>query len=144
VGGRTITSYGLEMTCRGGAWAVADVWRQVENRLVEWELAHLAGDVRLVADELVLNACAETPEGEIRVELTRETETIRFAVWDASDRLPRPRPAVEVRPEDLDLSPDGWDDNGGWGLQLVRAICAECGVIPTAPSGKWVWTLIAR
>jgi anti-sigma regulatory factor (Ser/Thr protein kinase) len=144
VGGQTIIPCGLELTLCAGPAAVAQVWRRVENRLVEWSLAHLAPDARLIVDELVLNACAATPEGEIRVEVTLEPRMLRFAVWDASDRMPRPRPVVELAPQDLDLSPEGWDDNGGWGLPLVLAVSAECGTVPTAPSGKWVCAALAR
>jgi hypothetical protein len=53
--------------------------------------------------------------------------------------MPRVKPVVELAPENLDLSPEHWDDNGGWGPPLVRAVAAECGVTPTPPRGKWVW-----
>jgi hypothetical protein len=64
-------------------------------------------------------------------------------VWDGSDRLPQVQPIKEMSADDLDLSPENFDDNGGWGLHIVRATASECGVRKTAPYGKWVWACLA-
>ncbi|WP_433325545.1 hypothetical protein [Spirillospora sp. CA-294931] len=62
-----------------------------------------------------------------------------LAVWDSSDAMPQARPVVELEPEDLDLSPANFDNNGGWGLPLVEALACQSGVTRTQPHGKWVW-----
>jgi hypothetical protein len=41
--------------------------------------------------------------------------------------------------EDLDLSEENWDDNGGWGLPIVQALADDCGYTPHPSGGKWVW-----
>jgi hypothetical protein len=57
--------------------------------------------------------------------------------------MPQVKPIVEVNPDDLDLSPANWDNNGGWGLPLIQAIASEYGVRKTEPHGKWAWARLA-
>lgn len=44
---------------------------------------------------------------------------------------------TELTLEDLDLSEEAFDDNGGWGLHIVQGLSAKCGVTadPAAASG---------
>ena len=135
---RTAAHGGLDITCMAATTVAAEVRQRIGIRLAERGLGCLDDDAFLVAGELIVNACEATPDSEIRIRFTRELGTVTFAVWDASDRMPQVRPVVELQPEDLDLSPEKWDDNGGWGLPLVRALSSTCGVSRTAPRGKWV------
>ncbi|MBC6460041.1 hypothetical protein HKK72_19430 [Actinomadura sp. HBU206391] len=57
--------------------------------------------------------------------------------------MPSPRPVVELELDDLDLSEENFDDNGGWGLSLARELASECGVTRTEHGGKWVWAKLA-
>src|SRR6266545_5565411 len=139
MGARTTALGGLDMTCLAAATLAAEARQRIGIRLAAWGLEHVAHDARLIASELIANACAATPEGEVRIRFTREPTTVLLAVWDSSDEMPQVKPIVELDPQDLDLSPENWDDNGGWGLPMVQAIASECGVKPTDPRGKWVW-----
>jgi anti-sigma regulatory factor (Ser/Thr protein kinase) len=136
---RTAAHGGLDITCMAATTVAAEVRQRIGIRLAEWGLSGVVDDACLVAGELVVNACEATPDGAIRIRFTRESRTVTFAVWDASDRMPQVRRVIELEPEDLDLSPENWDNNGGWGLSLVQALSSECGVSRTAPRGKWVW-----
>ncbi|MEW2353752.1 ATP-binding protein [Spirillospora sp. NPDC029432] len=133
----------MDMTCLA-AWTVAGQVRAVIGlRLAGWGLERLVPDAVLVAGELVANAVRSTPEREIRVRFVRENGAVLFGVWDSSDEMPVAAPVKELEPDDV--GPDaraldvGYDDGtGGWGLPIVQALSAECGVCPTRP-GKWVW-----
>ncbi|MEU8344027.1 hypothetical protein AB0C74_20210 [Spirillospora sp. NPDC048832] len=65
---------------------------------------------------------------------------IIIAVWDADHALPEAKPPTELTLEDLDLSAEAFDDNGGWGLHIVQALSARCGVTADPAGGKWVWS----
>lgn len=129
----------LDMTCFAAATVAADVRQRIGLRLSAWGLTGLAGDVHVVATELIANACAATPRGRIGVRFCTETGSLLLAVWDASDELPRIQPVKELTLEDLDLCEEHFDDNGGRGLHLVQALAGDCGVRRTEPTGKWVW-----
>ncbi|TDD91073.1 ATP-binding protein [Actinomadura darangshiensis] len=120
----------------------------VEFRLQEWGLAWIAGDVLLVAGELVANAVKYAPDQEIRVRFTREAGVVVLAVWDSSGAMPVVRPVVELTLDDI--VPDEWaldpgHDEGtrGRGLPIVQALSVDCGVTETPPCGKWVWAKVA-
>lgn len=130
----------LDMACIAAGTVAAEVRQRIALRLADWRLTHLADDVQLVAAELITNACAITPQGQIRVRFTRETKGVLLAVWDSSHQMPRVQPVAELDLDDLDLSEQNFDRNGGWGLQLVTALSTECGVSRTDPQGKWVWS----
>ncbi|WP_169744419.1 ATP-binding protein [Spirillospora albida] len=120
----------------------------LELRLGEWGLARIAGDVHLVAGELVANAVRAAPDGEIRVRFVREVRSVFLAVWDSSDGRPVVRPVAELSLDDIvpdarALDPGHDDGTGGWGLPIVQALSLRCGVERTAPHGKWVWSRIA-
>lgn len=108
-------------------------------QLEKWGQSHISDDALLVASELINNAIEATPGREITYEMTRVDGTITLAVWDSSDRFPARRPPVEYTPDNLDLSPEHWDDNGGWGLNIVTTIAANCGYTSDPRGGKWVW-----
>lgn len=133
----------LDVTCLAVRNVAGEMRRRVEYRLSAWRLPRLAYDTCLIATELIANACEATPGDEIRIWLTREAAAVQFGVWDASDRMPAVRPVRELMPAELDLSPEGFDDNGGWGLPLVQALATEYGVHRTIPTGKWVWARLA-
>ncbi|MFA1551642.1 hypothetical protein [Actinomadura chokoriensis] len=50
---------------------------------------------------------------------------------------------TELTLEDLDLSKEAFDDKDGWGLHIVRAMSAKCGVTADPASGKWDWARCA-
>lgn len=117
-------------------------------RLTEWKLPHLLPDLELIAAELVTNAVTTTPDAQIRVACRPQKGGVWFGVWDSSTFLPVVKPVTELSLADIDGDPealnDGHDDGtGGWGLPIVRALSADCGVRKTPPAGKWVWSLIA-
>ncbi|TDD79643.1 ATP-binding protein [Actinomadura darangshiensis] len=119
----------------------------VEIRLGEWGLGKIAGDVLLIAGELVANAVEATPDREIRVRFAREVSAVLLAVWDSSAKMPVVRPVVEMVLDDVTPDAraldDGYDDGtGGWGLPIVQALASKCGVTETRP-GKWIWARVA-
>ncbi|MGH3392683.1 MAG: ATP-binding protein, partial [Actinomadura sp.] len=129
----------LDVTCLATANVAGELRRRIEYRLAAWGMAEIGHDTCLVATELIVNAGRATPGGEIRFRFTRLPGGVLVEVWDASDRTPEALPIRVLEPEDLDLSPERFDDNGGWGLPLVQALAAECGTRRTVPNGKWVW-----
>ncbi|WP_106399163.1 ATP-binding protein [Actinocorallia populi] len=110
-----------------------------EQRLRRWGDLDILDDALLVVAELVSNAAKETPGEEIRLELVRDARDAIVAVWDSSPRLPRPRPPAELRLEDLDLSADSFDDDGGRGLLIVASLTSRNGCTRDPRGGKWVW-----
>lgn len=136
---RTTIADELDIRCLPAPTVAAEARSRVEFRLSAWGLTAYAQDIRLVTSELVANACAETPYDMIRVRFVREPAAVVLGVWDRSDTLPQVQPVEELTLEDLDLTPEKFDDNGGRGLQLVQSLATECGVRRTEPHGKWVW-----
>lgn len=121
----------------------------LNHRIPAWGLAaprysEVRECLALVVTELVNNAVAETPDREIRIQCSRDFDArvIRVGVWDSSDRTPHAA-MPELTAETLDLRTENFDANGGWGLPLVHALSAECGVEPTSGGGKWVWANIS-
>lgn len=110
-----------------------------DARLHKWDYLHIRDDALLVVAELVGNAAEETPNKQIVFQFTRDSREITIAVWDSSPRLPEPQPTVQLTLEDLDLSEENFDNNGGWGLSLVHSLSAACGVTRVPGGGKWVW-----
>ncbi|MBT2206769.1 ATP-binding protein [Actinomadura sp. NEAU-AAG7] len=110
-------------------------------RLDEWGLSGIAGDVVLIAGELVANAVAAAPSKEIRVWVSREPHSVVLRVWDSSECMPIARPVKELGLDDIvpDARALERGRDGGWGLPIVVALSSECGVRRTPPSGKWVW-----
>ncbi|WP_116244258.1 ATP-binding protein [Nocardiopsis sp. FIRDI 009] len=109
--------------------------REISEALLrEWEMGYLSDDVSVVVSELVTNAVrhggplpvSRPGEGGIQLSLMRSGREFICAVRDGGERWPR------RRHPDLTLE-------GGRGLALVSAFAREWGVIPTPPSGKFVW-----
>ncbi|MFI0482582.1 ATP-binding protein [Actinomadura sp. 9N215] len=134
----------LDICCRAGRTVPGMVRSLVGFRLAEWGLSGVAGDVLLVAGELVANAVQSTPDREIRVRFTRESDGVVLAVWDSAEGMPVVQPVMElddVQPDPLALEPG--HEEGGRGLQIVRGLASDCGVRETEPVGKWVWAAVS-
>src|SRR5262245_58183977 len=104
MGAPTTALGGLDMTCIAATTLAAEARQRIGYRLASWGLGHLGHDARLIAAELISNACAATPEAEVRIRFTREPGGVALAVWDSAVEMPRVKPVVELAPEDLDLS----------------------------------------
>ena len=111
----------------------------VDTRIRKWDYFHILDNALLIVSELVTNAARQTPHKEIRLQLSRDAYGIIIAVWDADHALPRAKPMTELTLDDLDLSEEAFDDNGGWVLHIVQALSAKCGVIGDPAGGKWIW-----
>ena len=106
---------------------------QVAGALRRWGLPFLVSDAVLVIGELVANAVEASRVADvIKVHVGLGAGEVVLAVWDGSDARPVTR-HVELSLETLDLSPERFDDNGGWGLSIVESLAARCWVDPTPP-----------
>ncbi|MEV0660841.1 ATP-binding protein [Actinomadura luteofluorescens] len=114
----------------------------VDARIRNWNYSRILDSVLLVVSELVTNAARQTPHAEIRLQVSRDPHGIVIAVWDADYVLPQAKPMKELTLEDLDLSGEAFDDNGGWGLHIIQALSSTCGVTADPAGGKWVWSRI--
>lgn len=111
---------------------------QVAGALRRWGLPFLVSDAVLIIGELAANAVEASRAADvIKVHVGLGAGEVVLAVWDRSDARPATR-HVELSLETLDLSPERFDDNGGWGLSIVESLAARCWVDPTPPRGKWV------
>ncbi|GAA4227497.1 hypothetical protein GCM10022254_15340 [Actinomadura meridiana] len=110
-----------------------------EARLCNWDYSHILDDALLVVSELVTNAAQRTPNQEIRVQISRDAGGVILAVWDRDPQYPRAVPQRLLSLDDLDLSSEAFDDNGGWGLHIVQALSVQCGATRDPAGGKWVW-----
>ncbi|MFI0366841.1 ATP-binding protein [Actinomadura sp. 1N219] len=110
-----------------------------DSRLRNWDYFHILDDALLIVSELVTNAARQTPNQEIRVQVSRDADGLIIAVWDRDPQYPRPKPRTTLTLEDLDISEDAFDDNGGRGLHIVRALSVRCGATRDPAGGKWVW-----
>jgi len=132
----------LRMPMSASPACVGLAWSLVEQRLITWRLDEdTRYDAHLVLAELVANAVSVTPAGRcITVHCHRDEGGVTIGVSDPCPGLPRaPAPLVEPDLDDLDLSEENFDDNGGWGLSIVTALSAAYGVTPLASEGKVVW-----
>ncbi|GAA3803479.1 hypothetical protein GCM10022403_041870 [Streptomyces coacervatus] len=104
--------------------------RHRTTRLVaEWGHPHLAGDVALVASELMTNALlhGSLRDRLIRLRIIATAAMLRVEVSDPrGERLPCPRDATG-------------EDQFGRGLALVGALADGWGVAPRVGVGKTVW-----
>ncbi|GAB2838381.1 ATP-binding protein [Actinocorallia aurea] len=116
----------------------------IAQRLTKWGLAHRTDDALLVATELITNAVAAAPGGRLLVRVSRDARGLLIAVWDPSPELPRPSPRMPATLEALDAAPDTFDEGGGWGLPLIRALSTSTGThLDRARGGKWTWSLLS-
>ncbi|GAA3216722.1 hypothetical protein [Actinocorallia longicatena] len=75
----------------------------------------------------------------------RDRAGLLVQLWDPSPALPRARAVRELTLGELDATTaEAWNEGGGWGLPIVRALSADCGYRPSPPAGKWVWARLAR
>jgi anti-sigma regulatory factor (Ser/Thr protein kinase) len=135
----------VDISCLADRTVPGMVRTVVGLRLSEWGLEEVADSVLLIVAELVTNAVRVAGEREIRVRCAREARGVLVAVWDSSEGRPVTRPAMgpgDLRPDARALD-DGYDDGtGGWGLPLVQALAAACGVAE-GETGKWVWARVS-
>ncbi|GAA2151572.1 ATP-binding protein [Actinomadura napierensis] len=117
----------------GLARTLADAW------IRKWDYFHILDDALLIVSELITNAVHETPAQEIRFQLSRDGHGIIIAVWDSGIGTPHAKPLRRLTLEDLDLSEEAFDDNGGWGLHIVQALSVRCGATGDPGGGKWIW-----
>lgn len=111
---------------------------QVTSALRGWGLSFLVSDAVLVIGELAANTVEASRAADvIKVHVGLGAGEVVLAVWDGSDARPVTR-HVELSLETLDLCPEHYDDNGGWGLSIVENLATRCWADPTPPRGKWV------
>jgi anti-sigma regulatory factor (Ser/Thr protein kinase) len=94
----------------------------VRESLQQWGLPQLVDPCQLAASELVTNAVLHG-EPPIVIDLTADHEDVVLSVHDAGTFVRR----------------DGPREDGGRGLELVRAVCDECGIEEDPTTGKWVF-----
>ncbi|WUH98553.1 ATP-binding protein [Spirillospora sp. NBC_00431] len=85
------------------------------SRLNNWDYSHILDDALLVVSELVTNAAQWTPNEEIRFQVSKDADGVIVAVWDRDPQFPRPKPRKSLTLEELDVSEEAFDDNGGGG-----------------------------
>ncbi|WP_158588008.1 ATP-binding protein [Actinomadura logoneensis] len=129
----------LIMAMLGSPAAAGLARTMAAHRLRKWGCSHINDDAALIIAELVANAAEATPNKKIRFQLSRDAHGIVIAVWDSSPAVPVARPVVELTLEDLDISEESFDRNGGWGLPIVETLANSCGYTPDPSGGKWIW-----
>ncbi|MFD0856842.1 ATP-binding protein [Actinomadura adrarensis] len=123
--------------------AAAGLARTLTNaRLEKWGYSHISYDAFLIASELVSNAIEFTRGQEIVYRVSRADGEVMLAVWDSSSRVPARREPTVRTLDDLDLAPERWDGNGGWGLNIVATLASRCGYTTDPKGGKWVWATL--
>ncbi|GAA4232762.1 hypothetical protein GCM10022254_33580 [Actinomadura meridiana] len=111
------------------------------SRLCNWDYSRILDDALLIVSELVTNAARQTPNEEIRLQISRDAGGVIIAVWDRDSQYPQAkRHRQPLTLEELDLSSEAFDDNGGWGLHIVQALSLRCGATRDPAGGKWVWS----
>ncbi|MFE2097910.1 ATP-binding protein [Streptomyces sp. NPDC059468] len=108
----------------------------VSAHLRLWGLEDLVESGALAISELMTNVLDHTrPDSEgrrtARVTVTRTPDGVALCVHDSDSALPRQRCA-------------GDDDEGGRGLQVVRAVADEFGVSRPPSGGKDVWLTLLK
>ncbi|MFF4802406.1 ATP-binding protein [Streptomyces sp. NPDC001351] len=109
--------------------SVALARHRAARLVTEWGYPHLAGDVALVASELMTNALlhGSLRDRLIRLRIIATAAMLRVEVSDPrGERLPCPRDATG-------------EDQFGRGLALVGALADGWGVAPRVGVGKTVW-----
>jgi anti-sigma regulatory factor (Ser/Thr protein kinase) len=96
----------------------------VDAILASWSVRDTFADLPLLASELVTNAVRHA-NGDVALSLRLETDRVRVAVTDNSEKLPVM--------SDLDAAHDG-----GWGLHIVDRLASSWG-LEADDDGKTVW-----
>lgn len=138
-------SWPLESHLALGAMKSAVPSARLHARLVvmEWGLSEIARTIELVVSELVTNAVAASEglavgrhngrsglrNSSVGLWLRSDKEKVLVQVWDGNQLKPhRQEPGLEAE--------------GGRGLLLVEAFCADWGTyVPNGWAGKVVWAL---
>src|SRR5512139_3098377 len=134
---------GLRLPMAASPATVGLAWSLVEQRLLRWGVAEAVRyDVHLVLAELLANAVAATPVGlGITVDCHCDERCVIISVSDPSPVIPpEPPPVVELSREGFDLSEARFDDNGGWGLTIVKSLCVDYGVSRLPAGGNSIWS----
>jgi len=125
---RDETLMALTLPCAPSASAVV----REELRHLD-EIGWILGDVMLVASELVNNAVVHSggsPHDELQVCASRREDRLMVSVRDPgiSGQSAGPRPATDLQA-------------GGWGLQIVEALCEQWG--EERNDGYLVWAALS-
>ncbi|MFC5181239.1 ATP-binding protein [Actinomadura harenae] len=135
----TVVTDDLIMSMLGSPASAGLARTMTAQRLHKWDCFHIHDDAALIVAELVANAAEATPRQKIRFQLSRDAHGIVIAVWDSSPARPVAKPIIEMTLDDLDISEESFDVNGGWGLPIVEALSTACGCTPDPSGGKWIW-----
>ncbi|MEU9884350.1 ATP-binding protein [Sphaerisporangium sp. NPDC051011] len=108
---------------------VGEARAMVRKTLTDWGLPHLVDDAELVISELVTNALIHGV-GPVVMALHDAGPALIGAVTDHCTTPPAAR------------NPD-FEDTGGRGMGIVRALAASWGVWPY-PTGKTIWFTLLR
>ncbi|MFJ9948806.1 ATP-binding protein [Kitasatospora sp. NPDC091207] len=106
---------------------------QVRQRLTEWGWeGERVDDLVLITSELVTNAVVHACQGsgEVRLYLQEFGGDCRLEVWDPRFDLP----LQERRPRRF--------NEGGRGIELVRELAFDFGVVVRRGAGKRVWVRV--
>lgn len=103
--------------------------RFVASTLVDWGCPGLVPTVELLTSELVTNAVVHAGT-EVALVIRATTSTVRVAVHDDGEGIPRARQAPALA-------------TNGRGLAMVDKLAERWGVLQE-PTGKSVWFEVAR
>ncbi|MEU1423852.1 ATP-binding protein [Kitasatospora sp. NPDC005751] len=115
------------------AGSVRTARHQVRQRLTEWGWqGERVDDLVLITSELVTNAVVHACQGhgEVRIYLQEFGGDCRLEVWDPRYDLP----LQERRPRRF--------NEGGRGIELVRELAFDFGVVVRRGAGKRVWVRV--
>ncbi|MFF1794458.1 ATP-binding protein [Kitasatospora sp. NPDC058263] len=115
------------------AGSVRTARQQVRQRLTEWGWqGERVDDLVLITSELVTNAVVHAcrGHGEVRIYLQEFGGDCRLEVWDPRYDLP----LQERRPRRF--------NEGGRGIELVRELAFDFGVVVRRGAGKRVWVRV--
>ncbi|MFD7451371.1 ATP-binding protein [Kitasatospora sp. NPDC059827] len=107
--------------------------RHIRNQLGLWGYCgDKVDDLVLIGSELVTNAVVHAcqGDGEVRLYLQEFSGDCRLEVWDPRFDLPLQKPRLRRFNE------------GGRGIQLVRELSLDFGVVVRRGSGKRVWARV--
>ena len=109
--------------------------RFVRTTCLAWDLDGLAGDLALLASELVTNAVVHARSGST-LTISVAEGIVEVSVADAAERAPA------FHPGGPHGDADDPDRESGRGLRIVDALADHWGTAPR-PTGKAVWMKVA-
>ncbi|MFJ2576899.1 ATP-binding protein [Kitasatospora aureofaciens] len=122
-----------ETTLTEHSTSVRTARRLIREQLTSWGWAgEPVDDLVLIASELVTNAVVQACHGcgEVRLYLQEFGGDCRLEVWDPRSDLPLREP----RPRRF--------NEGGRGIELVRQLAFDFGVVIRRDAGKRVWARV--